>query len=45
METLVASVVLAAVMRVYPSGAARATKTEPVTELAPGRFSTMKDCP
>ena len=38
-------VVLAAVMSVYPSGAACATKTEPVIELAPGRFSITNDCP
>jgi len=38
-------VVLAAVMSVYPSGAAWATKTEPAIELAPGRFSITNDWP
>jgi len=42
---LVASVVLAATISVYPSGGERTTAIEPVTELAPGRFSMMKDFP
>ena len=42
---MVASVVLAATISVYPSGGERTTAIEPVTELAPGRFSTTNDFP